>query len=292
MSSDSGFLVPVSEEQIRRERQKAREIRKSPWWKRRKAAGVCHYCGALVGAAELTMDHLVPVIRGGRSTRGNLVAACKPCNTEKKHSLDFEWEPKGEELRGIEAHMRQVAPVLLEEQDPMRAAVAMILAPHPDGPKVLMIRRAEHPEDPWSGHMAFPGGRSEPEDSSLVETAMRETLEEVGVDLARHGELIVAMNELPAYSSGRPVGMVVSPFLFSLDRTRETRIDPGEVAAALWLPLAAFRDEANHQKTRIDSANFKADVDAFVVEEQIIWGLTHRMITNFLTAVATDPDAP
>jgi len=238
------------------------------------------------------MDHLVPVIRGGRSTRGNLVAACKPCNTEKKHSLDFEWEPKGEELRGIEAHMRQVAPVLLEEQDPMRAAVAMILAPHPDGPKVLMIRRAEHPEDPWSGHMAFPGGRSEPEDSSLVETAMRETLEEVGVDLARHGELIVAMNELPAYSSGRPVGMVVSPFLFSLDRTRETRIDPGEVAAALWLPLAAFRDEANHQKTRIDSANFKADVDAFVVEEQIIWGLTHRMITNFLTAVATDPDAP
>ena len=281
--------MPVSDEQIRRERQKAREIRKSPWWKRRKASGVCHYCGAEVGAAELTMDHLVPVIRGGRSARGNLVAACKPCNTEKKHALDFEWEPKGEELRGIEARMRQVKPVLLDEDPPMRAAVAMVLAPHPDGPKVLMIRRAEHPEDPWSGHMAFPGGRSEPEDDSLVHTAIRETHEEVGVDLASHGELIAPMNELPAYSSGRPVGMVVSPFLFSLDRVRETRADPGEVAAALWLPLAAFRDKANHRRTPIDTSGFKAEVDAFVVQEQIVWGLTHRMFENFLAAAFAAP---
>lgn len=281
--------MPVSEEQIRRERQKAREIRKSPWWKRRKASGVCHYCGADVGTAELTMDHIVPVIRGGRSARGNLVAACKPCNTEKKHALGFEWEPKGEELRGIESRMRQVDAVVLDEDAPLRAAVAMILAPHPDGPKVLMIRRAEHPEDPWSGHMAFPGGRSEPEDLSLVDTAIRETLEEVGVDLARHGELIVPMTELPAYSSGRPVGMVVSPFLFSLDRIRETEIDPEEVAAALWLPLAAFRDKSHHQQTLIDTPNFKAEVEAFVVEKQVVWGLTHRMIENFL--VAAYPDA-
>ena len=180
--------------------------------------------------------------------------------------------------------MRKIAPVLLDEDPPRRAAVAMVLAPQPEGLRVLMIRRAENPEDPWSGHMAFPGGRTEPRDASLVETAIRETFEEVGVDLASHGELIAPMNELPAYSSGRPVEMVVSPFLFCLDRVRETRIDPQEVAAALWLPLAAFRDDRHHQKTLIETPKFTAEVEAFVVEKQIIWGLTHRMVGNFLAA--------
>ena len=82
----------VDEATIRRERAKARELRRSQWWKRRRAAGVCHYCGAQVGAGALTMDHLVPLARGGRSTKGNLVPACKECNTKKKHQLAFEWE--------------------------------------------------------------------------------------------------------------------------------------------------------------------------------------------------------
>ena len=84
----------VDEETIRRERAKARELRRSQWWKRRTAAGVCHYCGAEVGAHALTMDHLVPLSRGGRSTKGNLVPACKDCNTSKKHQLAFEWDGK------------------------------------------------------------------------------------------------------------------------------------------------------------------------------------------------------
>lgn len=88
------FLVEVDEDQIRRERAKARELRESQWWKRRRATGICHYCEKQVGAKALTMDHLVPIIRGGRSTRGNLVPACKPCNDAKKHSLPFEWEPE------------------------------------------------------------------------------------------------------------------------------------------------------------------------------------------------------
>jgi 5-methylcytosine-specific restriction enzyme A len=82
----------VDEETIRQERAKARELRRSQWWKRRTAAGVCHYCGAQVGARALTMDHLVPLSRGGRSTKGNLVPACKDCNTSKKHRLAFEWD--------------------------------------------------------------------------------------------------------------------------------------------------------------------------------------------------------
>jgi 5-methylcytosine-specific restriction endonuclease McrA len=93
MSSPKGFLVEVDEAHIRRERRTARELRQSQWWKRRCSSGVCHYCGAEVGAANLTMDHLVPIIRGGRSTRGNVVAACKSCNTAKSHRLPLEWEP-------------------------------------------------------------------------------------------------------------------------------------------------------------------------------------------------------
>jgi 5-methylcytosine-specific restriction endonuclease McrA len=84
------FVVEVSEEEIRRERQKARELRASQWWKRRRAAGICHHCGAKFPIAELTMDHLVPVIRGGKSTKGNLVPSCKPCNTARKYRLPLE----------------------------------------------------------------------------------------------------------------------------------------------------------------------------------------------------------
>jgi 5-methylcytosine-specific restriction endonuclease McrA len=84
------FVVEVSEEEIRRERRKARELRASPWWKRRRAAGICHHCGAKFPAGELTMDHLVPVIRGGKSTKGNLVPSCKHCNNARRYHLPFE----------------------------------------------------------------------------------------------------------------------------------------------------------------------------------------------------------
>lgn len=92
------FLVPVDEEHVRRERQKARELRDSQWWKRRRSSGVCHYCGRDVGAKALTMDHLVPIVRGGRSTHGNCVPACKDCNNAKKHSLPTEWSPEAARL--------------------------------------------------------------------------------------------------------------------------------------------------------------------------------------------------
>ncbi len=86
------FITDVSEQQIRQEKDKAREIRKSRWWSDRLARGTCHYCGGRFTAAELTMDHIVPIVRGGRSTRGNLVPACKDCNNRKKYLLPIEWE--------------------------------------------------------------------------------------------------------------------------------------------------------------------------------------------------------
>jgi 5-methylcytosine-specific restriction endonuclease McrA len=85
------FYAPVDPDELRRQRAKARELRDSPWWKRRLADGVCHYCRRLMGPKALTMDHIVPLGRGGASGRGNVVPACKDCNTRKKSLLPVEW---------------------------------------------------------------------------------------------------------------------------------------------------------------------------------------------------------
>jgi 5-methylcytosine-specific restriction endonuclease McrA len=89
----SDYFIPIlSPEEISRERSKARELRASQWWKRKKAQGICHYCGGKFKPSDLTMDHIVPLIRGGRSTKGNVATCCKECNNKKKHRLLMEWE--------------------------------------------------------------------------------------------------------------------------------------------------------------------------------------------------------
>jgi|SRR3990172_942592 len=93
------FVTGVTEEEIKRERAKARELRQSQWWKRKRAEGICYFCKRSFPPKELTMDHIVPLIRGGRSTKGNLVPACKECNNRKKHMLPLEWEEYLEALR-------------------------------------------------------------------------------------------------------------------------------------------------------------------------------------------------
>lgn len=82
----------ADEADIKREKEKARELRSSQWWKRQVAKGVCHYCGDRFSAKELTMDHIVPVSKGGKTTKGNVVPCCKTCNTEKKSKLLMEWD--------------------------------------------------------------------------------------------------------------------------------------------------------------------------------------------------------
>jgi len=86
------FTPEVGDETLRREKARARELRQSAWWRRRITTGACHYCGRQVGAKALTMDHIVPLIRGGRSVRGNTVPACKDCNSKKQSLLPWEWE--------------------------------------------------------------------------------------------------------------------------------------------------------------------------------------------------------
>jgi 5-methylcytosine-specific restriction enzyme A len=91
MSDFFGF-DGMDEDVIRTERAKARELRKSRWWQRKTASGVCHYCSRKYPHKKLTMDHLVPLARGGRSTKDNLVPSCKACNNKKQSMLPLEWE--------------------------------------------------------------------------------------------------------------------------------------------------------------------------------------------------------
>ena len=82
----------TDEKDLKKQKAKARELRNSQWWKRKLAKGECYYCGKDFSPKELTMDHVVPVSRGGKSTKGNLVTACKDCNNKKKNLLPMEWQ--------------------------------------------------------------------------------------------------------------------------------------------------------------------------------------------------------
>jgi 5-methylcytosine-specific restriction endonuclease McrA len=86
------YDAPVDPATLRRERERGRALRQTGWWKRRIASGICYYCRRAVGARALTMDHIVPLGRGGSSIRGNVVPACKDCNTRKRGLLPVEWE--------------------------------------------------------------------------------------------------------------------------------------------------------------------------------------------------------
>jgi 5-methylcytosine-specific restriction endonuclease McrA len=86
------FIVCVSPEQLRKEKEKAREMRRTQWWMRQVAKGLCYYCHKKVPPAELTMDHIVALARGGKSSRGNIVPACRECNSRKKYLLPIEWD--------------------------------------------------------------------------------------------------------------------------------------------------------------------------------------------------------
>ncbi|MDD2367258.1 MAG: HNH endonuclease [Desulfuromonadaceae bacterium] len=96
------FVIEISEADMKREREKSRELRRSRWWQNRLALGVCHFCREHFAPDELTMDHLVPVSRGGKASRNNVVTACKECNSRKKYLLPIEWEEYLEKLNSQE----------------------------------------------------------------------------------------------------------------------------------------------------------------------------------------------
>lgn len=93
------FTTNIDESEIKKERRKARDLRHTQWWKRQCAKGRCHYCGRAFPPKDLTMDHIIPIIRGGKSTKGNSVPCCKECNSQKKHMLPMEWKTYLEDFK-------------------------------------------------------------------------------------------------------------------------------------------------------------------------------------------------
>lgn len=171
----------------------------------------------------------------------------------------------------------------------VRAAVAAVLRQENPavGAELLFIRRSENPLDPWSGHMAFPGGRHEPSDADVLTTAMRETHEEVGLDLRTHGTLLTRLPDVPAIAKGRRLGLVISPFVFALAPGASVgAIDTTEVAETLWVPLGPIAQGEGAGMMQYDYQNVRLDLPCIRLGGgQVIWGLTHQMLSSLLSTL-------
>ncbi len=164
-----------------------------------------------------------------------------------------------------------------------RAAVAAVLRAAPQGPEVFLIRRAQHPKDPWSGHMAFPGGRHDATDPDLLATSLRETREEVGIDLARDARLLGRLDDMPAVARGRATGMVISPFVFAMVNP----VDPApnaEVSEWLWASVAPMVRGAIATTFEYPHEGVTFKLPAFDVHGRIVWGLTYQMLQSLFRA--------
>ena len=161
------------------------------------------------------------------------------------------------------------------------AAVAMILRATPAAIDALFILRATKDGDPWSGHMAFPGGHREESDGHLRETAIRETREEIDLDLGRHARFIGEIDAVRANPRGRDLDMIVTPFVFLLEN-HDASMDPNyEVADILWGSLNDM-----YTGDAITTGSFEVQGEhhrypGYGVEDQIVWGLTYRMLDQF-----------
>jgi 8-oxo-dGTP pyrophosphatase MutT (NUDIX family) len=167
-----------------------------------------------------------------------------------------------------------------------RAAVALVLRPGPDGPELLLIRRAIREGDPWSGHMALPGGREQAGDAGPVHTAARETLEEVGIDVAARGRLLGPVEPVWPQSSRAP-RILVRPFVFWTDeRARATPNE--EVDEVVWVSVRELREPGSVTEHLLEIEGVgEMRFPALGPRGYVIWGLTHRILTTFLELYAS-----
>jgi 8-oxo-dGTP pyrophosphatase MutT (NUDIX family) len=160
------------------------------------------------------------------------------------------------------------------------AAVAMVLAGDEPDLRLCVIRRAHKPGDPWSGHMAFPGGRASPQDMSLQAAAERETHEEVGLVL-EPSQRLGSLSPLSIWLSGREQPLFLFPFVYYLGQFPSALTLNHEVAEAYWLPLVHLWDGRNGTSLSLSTDNTSLRYPAIRFREQTIWGITLRVLTLF-----------
>jgi 8-oxo-dGTP pyrophosphatase MutT (NUDIX family) len=160
------------------------------------------------------------------------------------------------------------------------AAVAAVLryASSDGWPEVLLIRRTSHPHDPWSGHMAFPGGRHDDSDRDLLHTARRETEEEVGVDLASDADFFGRLDDVQAISRARPMDLIIVPHVFVLRREVALIPDAAEVAEALWAPIRPMVEGEIDTTRRYEREGVNLELPGYRVGSNVVWGLTYSML--------------
>lgn len=153
-----------------------------------------------------------------------------------------------------------------------------------DPVEVLLMKRRHQPGDPWSGHMSFPGGRRESYDADLVATAVRETREEVGVDLSTNARLVGRLDEVQAIGSGRPLDLVIAPYVYVLTgEVSATTSDEAE--KVLWAPVGPMLHGETREVLPYEYRGRWIDMPGYRVGEDIVWGLTHRMLESLFALV-------
>jgi len=193
---------------------------------------------------------------------------------------------------GIARLLRSLAehpPVMVEaEESVRRAAILLTLRARAYGePELLMIKRAEAEGDPWSGHIACPGGRMEPDDRDLAVTAVRETREETGVDVARDGRLLGHLDDLYPRTPALPP-IVIRPYV-ALVRADVEIVPSHEVAAAFWVPLTALAERGSWGTGIVTVRGVERRVAVFQHGDYTVWGLTERALRQLLTFMGEPP---
>ena len=167
------------------------------------------------------------------------------------------------------------------EEGLRRAAVALIIRAGENGaPELLFIKRSEYPADPWSGQVAFPGGREEADDPTLTDTAIRETREETGIDLVRDATVIGTLDDLRPQTVKLPA-VIVRPYVVLMNRF-EPLVLSDEVALAFWVPLEALKDAPSWRDTPVMARGVQMSRRAFHHQEHVIWGMTERILAQLL----------